>query len=86
MSNPTQTNPASAHKLPWAYTARAYLFFFTVSAAMISVLPGTSKSPRQDNASSEKPTVSKLKRDAASPDVKKVSSVHRLPGDGHGAL
>jgi hypothetical protein len=86
MSNHLQKSPMHGHKLPWNYTAAAYLFFITLSAATISLLPETYQSPKQARASSEKPFVSMLERSSTVHDLSKVSSAHRAPGSGHGAL
>jgi hypothetical protein len=86
MPNLTQKRPTHGRKLPWNYTVAAYLYFITLSATVTLVLPLTSHSLKRGTAFSDKPFVSMLERGSAVHDLSKVTSAHRMPWSGHGAL
>jgi len=86
MSNRTQPKQIHDRKLPWKATAVAYLYFTTLSALVVSVLPSTQEPPAQPMVLASAPFVSMLERGSAVQGLSKVSSVLGVQGGDHGAL
>ena len=86
MSNRTQPKQIHDRRLSWKTTAASYLYFATLSALVVSVLPSTQEPPAQPSVSASAPFESMLERGSAAQGLSRVSSVHGVQGADHGTL